>query len=150
VLLEVPGYRYWKAWERFVEQEVASRGLISPGDERLYKIAETVQDAASEILNFYRNFHSIRWVGDVLVLRLEQRPTEEEAARLSDEYADIMTGRIRVLDGPLPAERRSDDFPDLPRVALRFDRLSYARLRQLIDAINQLPSAPPPVEVAAP
>jgi uncharacterized protein (TIGR00730 family) len=148
VLLEVPGYRYWKAWERFVTEEVATRGLISPGDERLYMIAETVEDAAREILNFYRNFHSIRWVGDTLVLRLEQRPTDEEAAQLSDEFADIMTGRIRVLPGPLPAERRSGDFLDLPRVGLRFDRVSYARLRELIDALNRLATAPPPVEVS--
>ena len=150
VLLEVPGYRYWRAWERFVTEEVASRGLISRGDDSLYLIADTVEDAAAEILNFYRNFHSLRWVGDTLVLRLESRPTEDEATQLSHEFADAMTGRIRVLDGPLPAERRSDDFPDLPRVSLRFDRLSYSRLRQLIDALNRLPSAPPPVEVGWP
>ena len=150
VLLEVPGYRFWKSWERFVADEVASRGLISPGDESLYLIADTVEHAAAEILNFYRNYHSLRWVGETLVLRLEARPTEGEAAQLSEQFADAMTGRVRVLDGPLPAERRSDDFPDLPRISLRFDRLSYARLRQLIDAVNRLPSAPPPVEVGWP
>lgn len=147
VLLEAPGYRYWKAWERFLRDEVASRGLISPGDEDLYVVADTVADAASEVLNFYRNYHSLRWVGDTLVLRLERRPTEEEADGLSDQFAGAMTGRIRVLDGPLAAERRSDDFPELPRVALRFDRLSYSRLRRLIDALNQLDSAPPRIEV---
>jgi uncharacterized protein (TIGR00730 family) len=147
VLLEAPGYRYWRAWDRFVRDEVASRGLISPGDEHFYVIADTVEDAASEVLNFYRNYHSLRWVGELLVLRLEHRPTEEEAAQLSEEFADAMAGPIRVLDGPLPAERRSDDFPELPRVALRFDRLSYARLRQLIDALNRLDTAPPKVEV---
>lgn len=148
VLLEVPGYRYWHAWSRFVEEEVRSRGLISPGDETFYRIADTVEDAASEILNFYRNYHSLRWVGDTLVIRLERRPTGDEAAGLSEEFADAMKGPMRVLDGPLPAERRSDDFPDLPRVGLRFDRFSYARLRQLIDALNRLQSAPPPVEVS--
>jgi hypothetical protein len=150
VLLEAQGYRYWHGWERFVIDQVASRGLISPGDEHFYKIADTVEDAAAEVLNFYRNYHSLRWVGDTLVLRLERRPTDDEAARLSADFADAMTGPLRVLDGPLPAERRSDDFPDLPRVALRFDRLSYARLRQLIDAVNQLESAPPAVLVGHP
>ena len=150
VLLEVPGYRYWRSWEKFVADEVASRGLISPGDESLYLIADTVQDAAVEILNFYRNFHSLRWVGDTLVFRLESKPTDEEAAALSEEFADAMSGRVRVLDGPLPAERRSGDFPDLARISLRFDRMSYSRLRQLIDAVNRLPSAPPPVAVAWP
>ncbi|HMC38931.1 MAG TPA: LOG family protein [Acidimicrobiales bacterium] len=148
VLLEAPGYQYWKAWHRFVVGEVAPRGLISPGDEHFYMIADTVEDAAREVLNFYRNYHSLRWVGDTLVLRLERRPTDAEAEELSGEFSDIMKGPLRILDGPLPAERRSDDFPDLPRVALRFDRMSYARLRQMINALNGLPSAPPPVEVA--
>jgi uncharacterized protein (TIGR00730 family) len=144
VLLEVPGNNYWKSLERFLIDEVAARNMISPGDTYLYRIVDTVEDAAAEVLGFYRNYHSLRWVGDTLVLRLEARPTEEEVADLSDRFADATSGPIRILDGPLPAERRSNDFPDLPRIALHFDRISYARLRQLIDALNTLPSAPPP------
>ncbi len=103
-----------------------------------------VEDAAGEILGFYRNYHSLRWVGDTLVLRLESAPTPEEAAHLSERFADATDGPISVLEAPLPAERRSADFPDLARVALRFDRLSYARLRQLIDALNDTPERPTP------
>ena len=149
VLLEVPGGSYWQAWDRFVTDEVASRTLITPGDTCLYRISDRVEDAAREILGFYRNYHSIRWVGDTLVIRLQNRPTEAEVTRLSEQFADIVSGRIRVLEKPLPAERRSEDFPDLPRVALAFDRLSYARLRQLIDELNTLESAPPPIELPA-
>jgi hypothetical protein len=144
VFLEVPGYNYWKSLDRFLTEEVATRGLIGPEDRTLYSVVDTVEGAAAEILGFYRNYHSLRWVGDTLVLRLESRPTEDEVADLSGRFADIAAGPIRILNGPLAAERRSDDFPDMARVALRFDRLSYARLRQLIDALNTLPSAPPP------
>jgi uncharacterized protein (TIGR00730 family) len=144
VLLEIPGGSYWKAWNKFVTEEVASRHLINPVDACLYRIVDRVEDAAGEILGFYRNYHSLRWVGDTLVIRLESRPTEAEAAGLSEAFADISDGPIRVLERALPAERRSEDFPDLPRIALRFDRLSYARLRELIDTLNSLPSAPPP------
>jgi uncharacterized protein (TIGR00730 family) len=144
VLLDVPGGSYWKGWARFVSDEVASRRLIDPGDDALYKITERVEDAAVEILGFYRNYHSVRWVGDTLVIRLEAKPTPEEVDQLSTDFADAMSGPIRLLERPLPAERRTEDFPDLARVALRFDRVSYARLRQLIDALNRLPSAPPP------
>jgi uncharacterized protein (TIGR00730 family) len=143
VLLEIPGGSYWQGWERFVTEEVASRGFISPGDKCLYRIVDGVTDAAAEILGFYRNYHSLRWVGDTLVIRLERRPTETEVAELSAQFADVMRGPIRILDAPLPAERRNEDFPDLARVAMRFDRVSYARLRELIDALNTLPSAPP-------
>ena len=30
VLLEVPGGGYWRAWERFVTNDVAGHGLIGP------------------------------------------------------------------------------------------------------------------------
>jgi hypothetical protein len=143
VLLDVPGGSYWRGWERFLDDEVASRHLITPGDSSLYRIVDRVEDAAGEILGFYRNYHSLRWVGNTLVIRLEAKPSEAEAAELSERFADAMHRPIRVLDEALPAERRSEDFPDLARVAIRFDRMSYARLRELIDALNILPSAPP-------
>ena len=147
VFLEVPGYNYWKSLDRFLTDEVASRHLIGPDDRTLYRVVDTVPEAAAEVLGFYRNYHSLRWVGDTLVLRLESKPTADEVSELSQRFADVTAGPIRILDGPLAAERRSVDFPDMARVALRFDRLSYARLRQLIDALNTLPSAPPPPAV---
>ncbi|HET9072696.1 MAG TPA: LOG family protein [Acidimicrobiales bacterium] len=145
VLLDVPGGTYWHGWEEFVVQQVAARNLIADHDRRLYRIVDNVDDAAAEILGFYRNFHSLRWVGDTLVVRLERRPTEEEATELTDRFGDIVRGAITVLDRPLAAERRADELAGLARVALRFDRISYARLRDLIDALNVLDSAPPPV-----
>jgi uncharacterized protein (TIGR00730 family) len=149
VLLEVPGHNYWKAWERFVTDEVIARGLASPADTHLYRVVDTVEDAAAEILGFYRNYHSLRWVGDILVLRLETAPTEDEVAELSAEFADALVGPIEILAKPLHAERRTDDFQDKARLGLRFDRVSYARLRQLIDALNALPSAPPAPRIDA-
>ncbi|HEX6391885.1 MAG TPA: LOG family protein [Acidimicrobiales bacterium] len=150
VLLEVPGGSYWRGWDRFVHEEVASRNLIAPVDTCLYKIVEKVEEAAAEILGFYRNYHSIRWVGETLVLRLINKPTVEEVESLSESFSDIVESPIRILDRPLPVERRNEDFPDLPRIALRFDRISYARLRQLIDELNRLPSAPPAPVVSSP
>jgi uncharacterized protein (TIGR00730 family) len=144
VLLEVPGGSYWRAWERFVSEEVAGRGLIDSDDMGLYLITDDVSVAAAEILGFFRNYHSLRWVGERLVLRLRSAPTAEEAAALSTEFGEILLrGGIEVLPGPLPAEVRENDHVELPRVALSFDRHSYAKLRRLIDALNCLPSAPP-------
>ncbi len=102
-------------------------------------------EAVAEILGFYRNYHSLRWVGDRLVIRLQATPTTGEVSALGQEFAGIcLRGGIEVLPGPLPAEVREDDHLDLPRIGLRFDRLSHSHLRRLIDALNSLPSAPPP------
>ena len=140
--LEVPGGGYWKAWQHFLASEVAPRGLISSEDPTLMHITDDVDDAVGEILGFYRNYHSIRYVGDVLVIRLRSQPTEAELTRLSDDFADIcVEGGIDATD-PLPVEISDDDHVDLPRLVLQFDRMHQARLRQLIDALNRLPSAP--------
>ncbi len=145
VLLEVPGGGYWRAWERFVTHDVEARGLIGPEDTSLYLITDDVTEAVAEILGFYRNYHSLRWVGDRLVIRLQATPTAGEVSALCEEFAGMcIRGGIEVLPGPLPAEVREGDHLDLPRIGLRFDRLSHAHLRRLIDALNALPSAPPP------
>jgi uncharacterized protein (TIGR00730 family) len=141
VLLEVPGGTYWHAWEDWLVNEVEPRNLINPDDRYFYKITDSVDEAAAEILGFYRNYHSLRFVGHTLVIRLQAVPTAIELTSLSEEFADITRGgTIEALAGPLPAESLTEDHPELPRIALRFDRMSYARLRLLIDALNNLPS----------
>ena len=138
VLLEIPGDGYWRSWHRFAMDEVARRGLVSPEDQHLYRITDNVEEAASEILTFYRNYHSVRWVGSQLVVRLRKPPSPEELDELNRQFGDLsVSGGIQALDAPLPAERR--EYPELARIVLRFDRMSYAGLRQLIDALNRLP-----------
>jgi hypothetical protein len=143
VLLEVPNGTYWKSWARFMADEVATRGLISPDDEVLYRITDDVREATEEITNFYRNYHSIRYVGDLLVVRLRAQPTPDEVAVLDQAFRDIcLSGGIRAIE-PTPAEQSTNDHLDLGRIAFRFDRVHHGRLRELIDAVNRLASAPP-------
>ncbi len=136
VLLDVPDGTYWRGWRRFVEEEVVARGLVSTDDESLYRVTADVDEAAEELLGFYRNYHSCRWVGDLLVIRLCREPTGRQLAELNDAFADIVTGGVIRRTKPLGPERSSQDHLDLPRIALRFDRIRYGRLRQLIDAVN--------------
>jgi len=57
---------------------------------------------------------------------------------LNSRFGDIVvSGTIRPTK-PLAPERSSDDHLDLPRLAFRFDRFHYGRLRQLINAVNAL------------
>ena len=135
VMIETPGGTYWHAWLRFIQDEAIAAGWISPDDRSLFKVTNTMEEASEEILGFYRNYHSCRWVGDLLVLRVEVQPSKDELADLNKRFADIVVrGTIRPA-GPFPPER--DDHPELPRLALRFDRRHYARLRLLIDAVNE-------------
>jgi uncharacterized protein (TIGR00730 family) len=138
VLLDVPGGTYWEGWQSFLDRNVTCAGLVSPEEHALYRITSDVEEAADELLGFYRNYHSARWVGDLLVVRLQVAPTRAQLAQLNEQFADILTsGAIRPTK-PLAPERSGSDHVDLPRVALRFDRFHYGRLRQLIDALNAL------------
>ena len=137
VLVETPGGAYWSRWREFVEELTSGPGYISTDDLALYRIVTTVEDAAREVLDFYRNYHSCRWVGDLLVLRLQRAPSHKELAELNKEFTDIVaSGSIR-LASPFPPERSDNDQLELQRVALRFDRVHYGRLRRLIDALNR-------------
>jgi uncharacterized protein (TIGR00730 family) len=142
VLLDHPGGTYWRGWEAFLSEEVIGRGYVSPEDCDLYRITDDVQVAAAEVVGFYRNYHSLRWVGDRLIIRLRAAPTRDELRELGERYRDIcVSGRIEAT-AALPVEVRGHDHVDLPRIALRFDRFHYSRLRSLVDDLNRLASAP--------
>ncbi len=142
VLLDVPGGGYWKAWQRFIATDVVGRGLAGPDDLMLCRITDDVDTAVGEVFGFYRNYHSIRWVGSTLVVRLRAAPTIDEVGALNREFADVCTRGAIVGTGPLGPEAADGDQLGLPRLALEFDRTNYGRLRVLIDALNRLPSAP--------
>ena len=106
VMVETPGGTYWHAWLRFFEDEAIGAGWVSPEDRALFKVTNTMEEASEEILGFYRNYHSCRWVGDLLVLRLQVQPSKAELADLNRRFADIVVrGSIRTARA-LPARAR--------------------------------------------
>ena len=117
-------------------------GYVSGEDESLFLITSDLEEAVTEFESFYSNFDSLRWVGDLLVLRVRQGPTEEELEMLNRRYGRICSsGTIEAI--PITgAEKGDKDGLDLQRVALRFDRSSHGALRRLIDDLNNL-SRPP-------
>jgi len=137
VLLESEGSTYWMEWQRFVEDELESRGLISAADFAFTRICTTVEAAVDEICRFYSTFHSYRFVGRRTVLRLVREISDAELAALNEDFADIVvSGAIDRAVASQP-EVDDDDVVDLPRLSFTFDKMSYARLRQLIDQLNQ-------------
>jgi hypothetical protein len=109
---------------------------VSPEDHSFFLITDSVEAAAGEILGFYRNYQSCRWVGDLLVMRLRVAPEEAELTELNRQFGDIVASGVMRLSKPLPPERADGDQLDLPRLVFRMDKVHYVRLRQLIDALN--------------
>lgn len=138
IMLDTPGGTYWEGWTRFLLEEVEPRGLVSPNDRALFTVTDDVAIATDELLGFYRNYRSCRWVGDLLVIRVATAPDRAELADLNRRFADIVDSGVIRTTKPLPPERADNDQLHLDRLAFRFDKIHYGRLRQLIDALNQL------------
>jgi uncharacterized protein (TIGR00730 family) len=137
VLLDTPGDPYWEEVDRFVRDQLLPRRMVDPQDTSLYRVTDSCTVAADEITGFYRNFHSIRTIGDTLVIRLRRRPSDAELEELSAEFAGLLrSGRIRHAD-PFKVEVRDQDALDLERISLDLDPRHRAGLRRLIDALNR-------------
>src|SRR5258708_6767453 len=135
VMLETPGGTYWSDMDQALRSLLRERGYVDEDDLHLYHLTHDPAAAVDHIDRFYRVYHSQRYVGDRLILRLSSAPTVEEVAALNHEFADILRGPIVATAASQP-EVQDDDVVDLPRLSVPFDRTHFARLRVLIDRIN--------------
>ena len=137
VFLDAPGGHFWKEWGMFVRDQLLQEGMISPEDLSLYKITDNLDFAVEEILNFYRVFHSMRYVDDTLIIRLQQPLGEEKLQKINVEFSDILSSGQFAVNGPLDEERDEPQLKDLQRLVFHFNRRSLGRLRQLVDTLNE-------------
>jgi len=137
LLFEPEGETYWATWLEFVIRELVPAGLVAPADLSLVTVTSSVEDSVAEIVAFYENYHSMRWVDDQLVLRLERPLSEARLAELRVEFADIIDHGTLEPIPPFPVEIEDEDEVDRPRLALRFDNRQFARLTQLVRALSR-------------
>jgi hypothetical protein len=100
-----------------------------------FRIHTSAAAAVDEITKFYRNFHSYRFVKHELVIRVNHPPSANLIDRLNRDFKDIVIGEVRQTE-PLSAESNDANTLHLHRLLMRFNREDYARLRQMIDVIN--------------
>jgi hypothetical protein len=136
VLMDRPGGAYWRTWDKHVREHLLRNGLISPEDVNLYHITDDPAHAVKLITRFYRNYHSMRFVKDSLVIRLQHSPSDTAIAGLNEDFSDILAGgQIRFTDAT-PEEREDNQHVQLSRIILEFNKRDYGRLRQMIDVLN--------------
>lgn len=139
VLLDQPRGTYWKTWHRYVVDHVLRRKMISRDDLSLYKVTDSCEEAVREIADFYRVYHSARYVRDLLVIRLMRPLPDAALLSINADFADLCAEGSIAPCRAFPVERDEPEAFDLPRLVLRFDRTRFGRLRQLIDRINASP-----------
>ena len=136
VCLDTKGGTYWKFWEQFVREHLYRQKMISESDFALFKVTDDMEVAIKEITGFYANFHSYRYVGDRLVLRIQHALTNEAVQKLNKEFREIVKSGEIQQRGALPEEANEPELAPLTRITFRHRRRDFGRLRQLIDALN--------------
>lgn len=135
VFIDTPGGTYWKDWEIYVRKHLLKRGKIAEEDFHLFRVTDSITKAADEIAHFYHNYHSVRYVRDRMVIRLNRPIPQENLDRMENEFKDILLkGAHFVNQGALPEEL---EFLELPRLVFPFNRFNFGRLRLLINALNE-------------
>jgi uncharacterized protein (TIGR00730 family) len=136
ILVQDPRWDHYGPLMEYFRNVLVPSGYISPNDLSLVSLYEDAKAASDEAIGFYENYHSMRWVGDSLILRLHELPGNGDLSALRERFRDITTGETLVPTEPLPAEIADGDEISLPRLRVAFNRRDYARLRELIDALN--------------
>ncbi len=136
VFLDVPGDPYWESVDAFVRTQLVERGLVAEADRSLYLITDDCEVAVNEIIGFYRNYDSMRYVGETLVIRLRKPPTSTQLGELNERFGHLCkTGDIHATEAIGP-ERKEGDRVELPRIAFVFAKHGYGDLREMIDLCN--------------
>jgi uncharacterized protein (TIGR00730 family) len=138
VLLDAPGERYWQSLQQFIREQLLNKRMISPEDLSLYKVTDSVDEAVQEVLGFFKNYHSMRYVREKLVLRMQQPLDAKLFTAISQEFRDILAPGGQFETGSaLEGEADEPDLAWMPRLCFAFNRRSLGRLRQLIDCLNR-------------
>ena len=137
VFLDEPGGNYWQRWENFIHAELLEDSYISERDLNLYLVTDSVDGAISELTNFYKNYHSQRFVSGILVLRMRNAIPDAALAALNKDFAHIVAaGEIERCE-PSDDERDDNDHLGLARLRMHFDKRHWADIRMLINRINE-------------
>ncbi|MEI8397652.1 MAG: TIGR00730 family Rossman fold protein, partial [Actinomycetes bacterium] len=116
VFLEVPGHPFWTPLMKAMEPLLLDHGLISASDTSLYTITDNIEDAVNEITNFYSNYHSIRFVNDVLYIRLQRSVPTERFSEIARRCAALASDGVIEQTTATAEEIHDNDVPEMPRV----------------------------------
>lgn len=139
ILVDEPKGDYWQKLSDFLMQELPRHGYISLSDFRLMERMTRADDVVAGIRSFYLRYHSLRYVGQQLVIRMSTPLDQRQVKVLKTDFADILIpGGDLLLSEALDEEINEPELALLPRLVVDFNKRDFGRLRQLVDAINAL------------
>jgi uncharacterized protein (TIGR00730 family) len=137
ILVEPLHGTYWEGLVRQFEEELLPRGYISSIDMNLFHISHSVEDAVQHLEDYYRYYHSLRYVRDLTVLRFTKTLSPAVVEYLNHEFRDILIEGDFQVSEALDIEKDQNEFPDLPRLVFHFNKQYFGRLNEMILWINR-------------
>jgi len=139
VCLDPSGSSYWSSWKNWLKNNLGRRKLIDADDVNLVDFTQSAAEAAEIITNFYRNYHSIRYIRDLLVMRIQRPLPGKKILQLNLKFKDILKkGKIEQHEDPFVEERNEPSGThELTRLSFYFNRRHFARLKRLIEEVNE-------------
>ncbi|HXE96630.1 MAG TPA: TIGR00730 family Rossman fold protein [Dongiaceae bacterium] len=128
---------FWEQFFVFIKESLLVKGFISGEDFSLFSITRNEEEALQIINTFYCNYHSLRFIENRLVIRLQKPLSEEQVATLSKEFPELIKkgDQIRCCES-FPEEIDEPDLAHLPRITMLFDHHHYGLLVAFINRIN--------------
>jgi len=111
-------------------------GFISKDDLGLFSVACSADAAIEQVMNFYRTYHSIRYVGPLTIMRLNRPISDSQIAKLNKEFSEILVKGDIKASPPRPEEVEDRDCLELPRLSMQFDKHNFGKLHRMIARIN--------------
>lgn len=128
---------YWEQFFDFVKESLLVKGFISGEDFSIFTITKDEREAVEVIETFYRVYHSLRFIENRLVIRLNKQLTSEQVATLQEEFPELVKeGDQITCCGQFPEESDEPDLAELPRISMLFDHHHYGLLLAFIHRIN--------------
>lgn len=136
VLIDKPGGKYWHNWHNYLVENLLSEGYIEEEDIKIYNITDNVTSACEIIQQFYRVYHSSRYVKDLFVISLNYELTDAQIDQLNEHFQDILVGG--KIDRSNVLESKKDNRA-LPHIGFHLKSRKFTRLYQMINMINSFP-----------
>ena len=136
LLMEPRGSTYWKRWKKFVKREMVKNGYVNKEDFNLFHLVRSPDQAVKYIDEFYRVYHSIRYVSGFTVLRLNREISQKTLKTINRKFKSILTSGEIKLSAPMEKEVQQKEFLELPRLVMHFNLRDYGRLYEMIRIIN--------------
>ncbi len=128
---------YWEGWLEFIKMKILGKGFISADDFSIFTITRDVDEAIQVVEDFYTNYHSHRFVGGKLIIRLTKDLSDQQLEELAVEFPEmLLPGTVIRRTPPLPEEADEPDTLHLHRIIIDFDHHHYGLLIAFIRQLN--------------